>query len=198
MLGQLLSLAVSSSISQLWLPAHPKRRWSWLWEVCSQQCLTLLVARPATMKTQRQSPRLALWLSAMQATRWCRLGFQVEHDAQDQRDFANRQRCWLRSSLDLTCMKCDKRGSVAQLPQHLHNLSGRLPVGLGALRHQWKHMPYSAYCLHIRMLVLWVYASTVTPHFMPIWCIYLHFFCIFFADVHIWCIKPYVLHCCTF
>ena len=40
---------------------------------------------PATMKTQRQSPRLALWLSAMKATRWCRLGFQVEHDAQDQR-----------------------------------------------------------------------------------------------------------------
>ena len=37
------------------------------------------------MKTQRQSPRLALRLSAMEATRWCRLGFQVEDDSQDQR-----------------------------------------------------------------------------------------------------------------
>ena len=37
------------------------------------------------MKTQRRSPRLALRLSAMEATRWCRLGFQVEDDSQDQR-----------------------------------------------------------------------------------------------------------------
>ena len=37
------------------------------------------------MKTQRQSPRLALRLSAIEATRWCRLGFQVEDDSQDQR-----------------------------------------------------------------------------------------------------------------
>ena len=37
------------------------------------------------MKTQRQSPRLALRLSAMEATRWWRLGFQVEDDSQDQR-----------------------------------------------------------------------------------------------------------------
>ena len=35
------------------------------------------------MKTQRQSPRLALRLSAVEATRWCRLGFQVEDDSRD-------------------------------------------------------------------------------------------------------------------
>ena len=31
------------------------------------------------------SPRLALRLSAMEATQWCRLGFQVEDNSQDQR-----------------------------------------------------------------------------------------------------------------
>ena len=35
------------------------------------------------MKTRRQSPRLALWFSAVEATRWCRLGFQVEDYSQD-------------------------------------------------------------------------------------------------------------------
>ena len=75
------------------------------------------------MKTRRQSPRLALQLSAMEATRWCRLGFQVEDDSQDQRGAKqisqiNAADC--AGSLDLTCMKCDKRVSVAQ---HLHNLS---------------------------------------------------------------------------
>ena len=76
------------------------------------------------MKTQRRSPRSALRLSAMEATRWCRLGFQVEDDSQDQRgaeqilqiddaaDFAG--------SLDLTCMNWDKGVSVAE---HLHNVS---------------------------------------------------------------------------
>ena len=33
----------------------------------------------------RQSPRLALVLSAMKATQWCHLGSQVEDDSQDQR-----------------------------------------------------------------------------------------------------------------
>ena len=37
------------------------------------------------MKTQRQSTRLALWLDAEKATRWCRLGFKVEDDSKDQR-----------------------------------------------------------------------------------------------------------------
>ena len=78
------------------------------------------------MKTQRQSPRLALRLSAMEATRWCRLGFQVEDDFQDQRGASAEQISQIddaadcADSLDLTCMKCDKRVSVAQ---HLHNLS---------------------------------------------------------------------------
>ena len=36
------------------------------------------------MKTQRRSPRFALLLSAVQATGWCLLGFQVEDDPQDQ------------------------------------------------------------------------------------------------------------------
>ena len=43
------------------------------------------------MKTQHQSPHLALRLSAMEATRWCRLGFQVEDDSQDQRGASTKQ-----------------------------------------------------------------------------------------------------------
>ena len=86
--------------SQLWLSAsaseHPKHRWSCLWYCCSQLCRTRLVARPATMKTQHQSPRLALWLSAMEATRWCRPGFQVEEDSLVPSRFAHRRHCWLR------------------------------------------------------------------------------------------------------
>ena len=35
------------------------------------------------MKTQCQNPRLALLLSAVEATWWCLLGFQVEDDSQD-------------------------------------------------------------------------------------------------------------------
>ena len=127
MLGQLLSIAVSSSLSQLWLPAstssHPKRWLSCIWQGSSQQCRTRLAARPAT-KTQHQSLRLALLLSAMEATLWCLLGFQVEDDSQDQRgaeqisQIDDAADC--AGSLDLTCMKCDKRVSVAE---HLHNLS---------------------------------------------------------------------------
>ena len=76
------------------------------------------------MKTQRQSPHLALLLSAMEATRWCLLGFQVEGDFQDQRgakqisQIDDAADC--SGSLDLACMKCHKRVSVAE---HLHNLS---------------------------------------------------------------------------
>ena len=76
------------------------------------------------MKTQRRSPRSGLGLSAMEATRWCRLGFQVEDNSQDQRgaeqisQIDDAADC--AGSLDLTCMKCDKRVSVAK---HLHNLS---------------------------------------------------------------------------
>ena len=76
------------------------------------------------MKTQRRSPRSALRLSAMEATRWCRLGFQVEDNSQDQRgaeqisQIDDAADC--AGSLDLTCMKCDKIVSVAK---HLHNLS---------------------------------------------------------------------------
>ena len=78
------------------------------------------------MKTQRQSPRLALRLSAVEATRWCRLGFQVEDDSQDHVERGAEQILQIddaadcAGSLDLTCMKCDKRVSVAE---HLHNLS---------------------------------------------------------------------------
>ena len=75
------------------------------------------------MKTQRQSPRLALRLSA---TRWCRLGFQVEDDSQDHVERGAEQILQIDDaadcavSLDLSCMKCDKRVSVVE---HLHNLS---------------------------------------------------------------------------
>ena len=86
---------------------------------------------PATMKTQRQSPRLALWLSAVEVTQWCRLGFQVEDYFQDQRgakqisQIDNTADCI--GSLDLTCMKCNKTVSVAE---HLHNLS---PISLHSM-----------------------------------------------------------------
>ena len=66
------------------------------------------------MKTQHQSPRLALRLSAMEATRWCRLGFQVEDDSQDQcgaeqiSQIDDAQAADCADSLDLTCITCDK------------------------------------------------------------------------------------------
>ena len=45
--GFFRQLSVSSSLSQLWLHAHaferPKRRWSWLWQGCSQQWWTVNV-----------------------------------------------------------------------------------------------------------------------------------------------------------
>ena len=76
------------------------------------------------MKTQCQSTCLALWLSPEEATLWCQLGSQVEDDSQDQGgaqqilqiDYA----ADCTGSLDLTCMKCNKRVSVAE---YLHNLS---------------------------------------------------------------------------
>ena len=77
-----------------------------------------------TIKTQRQSPRLALLLSAVEATRWCGLGFQFEDDLQDQdgaeQSLEINDAADCAGSLDLTCVKCDKRVSVAE---HLHNLS---------------------------------------------------------------------------
>ena len=83
---------------------------------------TRLAARPATIKTQHQRARLALRLDAEEASWWWRLGF--EDDSQDQRgaeqisQIDDAADC--AGSLDLTCMKCDKRVSVAK---HLHNLS---------------------------------------------------------------------------
>ena len=74
------------------------------------------------MKTQRRSPRSALRLSAMEATRWCRLGFQVEDDSQDHVERGAQQiddAADCAGSMYLSCMKCDKRVSVAE---HLHNL----------------------------------------------------------------------------
>ena len=76
-----------------------------------------------------QSPRLALLLSAVEATWWCWLGFQVEDDSQDHVEPLERgaeqimqidDAADCAGSLDLSCMKCNKRVSVAE---HLHNLS---------------------------------------------------------------------------
>ena len=59
----------------------------------------------------------------------CRLVFQVEDDSQDHRgaeqipQIDDAADC--AGSLDLTCMKCNKRVSVIE---HLHNLSPRLRV----------------------------------------------------------------------
>ena len=77
------------------------------------------------MKTQRQSSRLAHRLSAVEATRWCRLGFQVEDDSQDHVERGAEQILQIddaadcAGSLDLTCMKCDK----VSVAEHLYNLS---------------------------------------------------------------------------
>ena len=58
------------------------------------------------------------------ATRWFLLGFQVEVESQDQQGAKQilqiNDAADCSGSLDLTCMKCDKRVSVAK---HLHNLS---------------------------------------------------------------------------
>ena len=82
------------------------------------------------MKTQRRSPRSALRLSAMEATRWCRLGFQVEDDSQDHVERGAEQILQIddaadcAGSMDLSCMKCDKRVSVADnlYPYSLHSM----------------------------------------------------------------------------
>ena len=69
----------------------------------------------ATMKTQRQSPRLALRVSAVEATRWCLLGFQVEDDSQDHVERCAEQILQIDNaadcagSMDLSCIKCEKR-----------------------------------------------------------------------------------------
>ena len=82
------------------------------------------------MKTQRQSPRLALRLSAVEATLWCWLDFQVEDDSQDHVERCAEQILQIddaadcAGSMDLSCMKCDKRVSVADnlYPYSLHSM----------------------------------------------------------------------------
>ena len=62
----------------------------------------------------------------LSATCWCRFGFQVEYDSQDHVEHCADQILQIddaadcAGSLDLSCMKCDKRVSLAE---HLHNLS---------------------------------------------------------------------------
>ena len=82
------------------------------------------------MKTQCQNPRLALLLSAVEATWWCLLGFQVEDDSQDHVERGAEQILQIddaadcAGSMDLSCMKCDKRVSVADnlYPYSLHSM----------------------------------------------------------------------------
>ena len=119
------------------------------------------------MKTQRQCPRMALRLSAMEATRWCRatvgLVFKLKttlktsvvpttpkqiSQIDDAADCAG--------SLDLTCMKCDKRVSVAQ---HLHNLS---PFSL----HSMIEVSAEAWhaTLYLIMLCQWLGPPVISEH----------------------------------
>ena len=80
------------------------------------------------MKTQRQSPSLALWLSAVEATLWCRLGFQVEDDSQDHVEHGAEQILQIddaahcAGSMDLSCMKFNKRVQVS-VADNLHPYS---------------------------------------------------------------------------
>ena len=72
----------------------------------------------------RLSIRVLVWLFCCLLWRWCLLGFQVEDNSQEQRgakqisQIDDAADCV--GSLDLTCMKCYKRVSVAQ---QLHKLS---------------------------------------------------------------------------
>ena len=80
------------------------------------------------MKTRRQSPRLALQLSAMEAIRWCLLGFQVEDDSQDYLERGAEQILQINDaadcagSLDLSCMMSTNEFQ-SQPAEHFHNLS---------------------------------------------------------------------------
>ena len=82
------------------------------------------------MKTQRQSPCLALLLSAVEATLWCWLGFQDEDDSQDHVERCAKQILQIddaadcAGSMDLSCMKNNKSVSVADnlCPYSLHSM----------------------------------------------------------------------------
>ena len=106
---------------------------------------------------------LALRLSAVEETRWCPLGFQGEDDSQDHVERGAEQILQIddaadcAGSLDLTCMKCDKRVSVAK---HLHNLSpfslhSMIEVSAEAwhatlyLITPWQHLPRLGILLYI-------------------------------------------------
>ena len=99
------------------------------------------------MKTQRHSPRLALRRSAVEATRCCRLGFQIEDDSQDQR----RAEQILQIDETADCMKCDKRVSVAE---HLHNLS---PCSLHTTMHSMIKVSAEAWHATLYLVTPWQY-----------------------------------------
>ena len=98
------------------------------------------------MKNQPQNPCLALWLSAVEATQWCQLGFQYEDDSQEHMECGAEQILQIdyaadcAGSLDLSCMKCDKRVSVTE---HLHKLD---PYSLHSMievsSKAWHAIPY--------------------------------------------------------
>ena len=90
----------------------------------------------------------------MEATLWCQLGFQVEDDSQDQcgaeqiLQIDDAADC--AGSLDPSCMKCDKRVSVAE---HFHNLS---PYSLHSMIEVFAKASYAI-----------LYHVTVTPWQYP-------------------------------
>ena len=82
----------------------------------------------------RLSVRVLVWLLnaalRLSATRWYRFGFQVEYDSQDHVEHCADQILQIddaadcAGSMDLSCMKCDKRVSVADnlYPYSLHSM----------------------------------------------------------------------------
>ena len=87
------------------------------------------------------SPHLALWLSTVEATWWCLLGFQVEHDFQDHVERCAEQILQIDEAADcagsmdlrVACIKCDKRVTVSVADNlYLYSLHSMIEVSAKA------------------------------------------------------------------
>ena len=124
---QLQLLAISFSLSELLFLSHssehPECGWSCLGQGCSQQCWIHLGERPVTtgMKTQRQKlvcSSAGCWGDDLVVAAWFSSRRQLSRPATVQRgaekilQIDNTADC--AGSLDPTCVKCNRRVSVAE------------------------------------------------------------------------------------
>ena len=124
---QLQLLAISFSLSELLFLSHssehPECGWSCLRQGCSQQCCIHLGERPVTtgMKTQRQKlvcSSAGCWGDDLVVAAWFSSWRQLSRPATVQRgaekilQIDNTADC--AGSLDPTCVKCNRRVSVAE------------------------------------------------------------------------------------